>query len=749
MQDIFPDAVKRPPGVQGIQTGRAVTLRDVLLLLRRRRMLIFAVTVVGTAATTLLALGSDPQYTATAQILIESQPSPIAEGPAPTPNRASDLAVIATQVRIIRSRQHVTDVVRDLGLAGNPLRRKQLDTSQLSALARLEALAESIVARVPSRWLASVGIASPLPEPLEAEPSDAVMEDVVDEFGNRFQVNHDEESRVVTVSFTFPEPGMAAKIVNYASDLFVRRQLESKIFEANKTLTWMEERLGQMESDVRASEAAVESYRARNDLIRDPNARSEEDVVANLTLARNQAVAEVAELQSRLRAAQRLRENPEAVAGTVTSPMLVSLRQQELELARQEAELMTSYGERHPRVQLLVAEKSRIRAMLGEEIGSLVAEVQRQLDAAQIRLGQIDTQIAESRSRDQLRSGAQVGLRELERKAQVDRQLYEFFLKRYSELGEQTQVMTPDARVISVAKPPATPSSLSPRLFSLIGFSISLFTGGVLALILDGLDRRVRGARQIEHLFDVKVLDSVPQIGGRRERGQYRYLLRRPLSAYAESIRSIFTAIQLTNQGKAPKVLVVCSALSAEGKSAFVLSLAASAAQWGGRVLVVDLDIRHPSIERAVSGERTEGLAEVIAGGTTLEQAIRSSDGGFDYVGVGRTPANPAGFIGSVKMHGLFASLRSRYDLIVVDTPPLLAVADARVAVKLGDSVLVVTRWRHSPVSAVRKALGMLEEIGAPIAGAVITRVDPKSYHVYESEDGANYQAALKKNYVN
>jgi Mrp family chromosome partitioning ATPase len=100
-------------------------------------------------------------------------------------------------------------------------------------------------------------------------------------------------------------------------------------------------------------------------------------------------------------------------------------------------------------------------------------------------------------------------------------------------------------------------------------------------------------------------------------------------------------------------------------------------------------------------------------------------------------------------MHALFANLRSRYDMIIVDTAPLLAVADARVAAKLGDKVLIVARWRHSPVSAVRKALAMLDEIGAPIAGAVVTRVDRKSYHVYESEDGANYQASLKKYYVN
>ena len=749
MRDVFPDVAEKTASVQGTQTGRAVTLRDVLLLLRRRHKLILLVTVLGTVAATVLALGSVPQYTATTQILIETQPSPIAEGPAPSSNRASDLAVIATQVRIIRSRQHVADVVADLDLVRDRTLRNLPDTAAPSLWARLESLSSTIVARLPDQWLASVGIASPLPEMLESEPSQSAWEDVIDEFGHRFMVSHDEESRVVTVSFTFPNPAMAAKIVNHAADLFVRRQLEGKITEANKTLTWMEKRLAEMENEVRGSEAAVESYRVQNDLIRDRNARSEEDVAASMTLARNQAAAEVAELQSRLRAAQRLRLNPEAVAGTVSSPMLVSLREQELTLARQEAELMSSFGERHPRVQLLIAERDRVRAMVEQEIASLTFEVRRQLDAAQIRLSQIDEELAGSKDRDASRSGAQVGLRELERKAEVDRKLYEFFLQRYSELGEQTQVMTADARVISVAKPPSTPSSLSPKLFTLIGFSISVLGGAVLALALDGLDRRVRGGRQIEHLFGVKVLESVPQIGGKRERGQYRYLLRRPLSAYAEAVRSAYTALQLASGGAPPKVLAVCSALSAEGKSSFVLSLAASAAQWGGRVLVADLDIRHPSIERAVGSERAEGLAEVAEGAITLEQAIRTSDGGFDYVAVGRTPANPAGFIGSVRTHELFQRLRSRYDLIILDTPPLLAVADARVAVKLADKVVLIARWRHSPVSAVRKALGILEEIDANLAGVVVTRVDPKSYHVYESEDGTNYNTLLKKYYVN
>ncbi len=382
--------LRRPTPARRPRPGRAVTLRDVLLLLRRRHRLILVVTLLGTIATTILALGSDPQYTATTQILIESQPSPIAEGPAPSSNRASDLALIATQVRIIRSRQHVADVVADLGLVHDRTLRNLPDDKQTPLLTRLKSFADWVVARLPDQWLASVGIASPLPEMIESDPSDAAREDVIDEFGHRFLVSHDEESRVVTVSFTFPHPAMAAKIVNYAADLFVRRQLEGKTAEANKTLTWMEARLAQMEEEVRLSEARCRITRVHNDLIREPTARSEEDLVAGLSLARNQAAAEVAELQSRARAAQRLRQNPKSVGGTVASPMLVSLREQELALARQEAELMTSYGERHPRVQLLLAERDRVRAMLAEEVASLTFEVQRQLDAAQVRLGQID-----------------------------------------------------------------------------------------------------------------------------------------------------------------------------------------------------------------------------------------------------------------------------------------------------------------------------------------------------------------------
>ena len=748
MQNVFPDAERPATVAHGAELGRTVTVRDVLLVIRRHRWLIAVVTVLGSIGTAILALGSVPQYTASAQILIEQQASPIATRPEPSLNAAAETALITTNIQIIRSREHIRQVMADLDLFRDPT--LDAEAAAQAKVGIIEWLADEVVTRLPNTWLASIGVASPMPVMLDSEVSPEARETAVGEFQKRFLVTRDDESRIVTVNFTFPDRVVAADVVNRAADLYITRQLDEKRAQIQTTLDWMHGRLMELEREVRASDDLVEAYRARNDLIRDLNARSGEDVVAGLTNSLNDTRVAAAALEARLRNIARMRDDPDALVGTLSSPMLVSLREQELALMRQEAELVTSFGERHPRMQLLRADKDRIRQKLRQEVASLASEVQRQLDENRVRASQLEQQIADLNQRDESRSGAMVGLRELERKAQVDRTLYELFLQRYREMGEQTGILTADARVVSYAKPPSQPSSLSPKLFALAGFTLSLFGGTVLALVADGLDRRVRGARQMERLFDLKVLDSVPQVTRlKTERRQYRYLLKRPLSAYAESLRSIYTSLQLAGGGNPPAVVVICSALSGEGKTSFTVSLAATAAQWGRRTLVVDLDVRHPCVEQAVGAQPNVGLAEVMQDGAPLEEAIRSAEGGFDFLGVGRGQVNPAGFIGNERMHALFAELRRRYDFIVVDTAPVLAVADTRAAVKLGDKVLVVTRWRHTPVSALRRAVQVLEEVRADIAGISVLRVDPNNYFIYESEDGANYYPSLKKYYVN
>jgi len=265
------------------------------------------------------------------------------------------------------------------------------------------------------------------------------------------------------------------------------------------------------------------------------------------------------------------------------------------------------------------------------------------------------------------------------------------------------------------------------------------------------MDRRVRSARQLERLFGLKVLDAVPRARERGRRGAaYRYLCSRPNSAYANALRSVHAALQLSGAEAAPpQVVLISSALSGEGKTTFAVGLAATAAQWDRRVVVVDLDLHHPRVAESADAATpgAAGVVELVAGTATLEQAIVRADGGFDVLGT-RRARNPTGLIASPRMRQVLEELRARYDLIVIDTAPLLAVSDGRVATRLADKVLYVARWRRTPVSAVRRALQVLHDAHAELAGLVLLGVNNSEYMYYENEDGANYHRNFKKYYA-
>jgi capsular exopolysaccharide synthesis family protein len=382
----------------------------------------------------------------------------------------------------------------------------------------------------------------------------------------------------------------------------------------------------------------------------------------------------------------------------------------------------------------------------------LVQDLSRQVELAGARRAQLEAQLEARRVQGHTQGVAAVGLREREREAQASRELLQRFLQHDKEIGDQQALIGPDARIIAVAQPPEYPSSLSPKLFSLVGFTMSFAASSLLALLLEGMDRRVRSARQLERLFGLKVLDAVPRA---RERGRggaaYRYLCSRPNSAYANALRSVHAALQLSGAEAAPpQVVLVSSALSGEGKTTFAVGLAATAAQWDRRVLVVDLDLHHPRVAESadVAAPAAPGVAELVAGTATLEQAIvRADGGGFDVL-VARRTRNPTGLIASPRMRQVLEELRARYDLIVIDTAPLLAVSDGRVATRLADKVLYVARWRRTPVSAVRRALQVLHDAHAELAGLVLLGVNNSEYMYYENEDGANYHRNFKKYYA-
>jgi capsular exopolysaccharide synthesis family protein len=773
MKNLFPGANGQAGSIASGSLGAAMTLRDVFVLLRRHAFLILVGTCIGTATALALALKAEPRYTATAMLVIDPAKAPISEISPAAPSLGIDLATITTQLNIILSRQHMARVIEDLDLGHEPAFWQPEPASEEGFLAGLlkrtglAALAEPVSGRLPPKWLASTGFADSPPEKLDSrEPPPAIaalaaavpklpqppMEMLIDAFSGSFSAKQDGDSRVIKVRFTSTDPELAAKVVNRVVELYVDVQLKDKLARAAKISAWIGERLATVAEDVRRSEDALEAYRARQSLNSAAGAEAAHQEQAEINRELAVARADLADRRSKVELVKRMRGTggTDAVLGIVDSPLLLGLREQEQTLIRQEGELAASFGARHPRMLLIQAEQRRIRETIGREVARLAADLERQAELAATRLSQLEAQAAALQARDYRQGAAEVGLRELEREVQANQQIYQLFLEHSKEIGAQTQIIEPDARIISRANPPERQSSLSPRLFALLGFTISFSGSALLALLIEGLNRRVHSARQLERLFGLKVLDVVPRLGSQGQgRQQIGYLKQKPFSAYAEALRSIHTTVHLSNPDGPPRVVMVGSALSGEGKTTFAVGLATTAAQWGQRVLLLDLDLRHPCIARLTAEpQKGGGLMEFLSGRRTLADSIERTEGGFDCLGLHQRPDNPTSLLGGATVRQLIEELRAGYDLVVIDSPPVLAVTDSRIIASLADKVVFVCHWRQTTLSAVQRAVQILRDARADICGMVLLQVNSRKYLLFDNEDGSNYYGKIKKYYV-
>ncbi len=752
MNDMFPPK----PGKAGTDEGGperpVANLRDLLLLFRRRRWLIGVGTVLGTLVAVAIAVSREPQFTAQAALIIDPRKTPIAGIKSAAQPLDTDAVTLTTQVNVIKSREQMADVVQDLHLEDDPVLGKSTDRSPLDRF--VPPWLSQTIKDIPTRWLTATGFADELPEMLHAdtaEPDPAAEERALDEFARRFVVRQADTSQVINISFTYPDPTRAAEVANRAADLYVADLFRAKVEDADRVGRWVSGRLADLARMVHASEHKVAEYRVDQGLTKIGTGRADEDQLTNLRGQLADSTAQLSALQSKAAIVAQLqkRSDIDALVGMFSSPMLITLREQELDLQRRQADLSATYGPRHPQILLLENEKAGLTTKIAEEVSRLRFDLESQMHIEQAKIANIQEQMKSFETDQQRRDVTEVGLSELETEADSNRQLAQIFREYYKEISDQQGIIEPDARVLAYAKPPSEPSSLSSRLFAFLGLTASFAGSTLLALVLEGIDRRVRSARQLERAFGVRVLEAVPHVAaGGRSRRILRHLFERPRSAYAEGMRSVYATLRLSLPSDRPPVVMVASALASEGKSTFVVSLAAVAAQWGQRVLVIDLDLRHPSVAETVQQRLRAGIAELVNEEVALEEALERTAAGFDLIGVVRRPTNPSGLIGDPRARRLVETLRGRYDLIVIDSAPILAVSDGRVASQLADTVVIATQWRWTPLSAVRRTLQLLRDAHAHIAGFVLLRVDPRYYMYYENEDGANYYKNLKKYYV-
>jgi succinoglycan biosynthesis transport protein ExoP len=338
-------------------------------------------------------------------------------------------------------------------------------------------------------------------------------------------------------------------------------------------------------------------------------------------------------------------------------------------------------------------------------------------------------------------------LQELEREAVVKGQLYRTLLRRQQEIRDQQETATSDAYILSLAVTPERPSSPNPFLFIFPALIVFLICGSLLAVIQEKLDRGLRSEREINEALGVPCIGLVPQVaemdGTRR---LHQHLLTDPFAAYAEAIRSIAATRQLTSPLHQPKVILITSSLPGEGKTTLAVSLSVCISLLRQRVLLIDLDFKHPSILRELDGKAEQGILDILLKNRVPAEVIQPiPELGLDYLPMNRCSFDPLILFGGEEMPRLLRQLRKNYDCVIIDSPPVLGSTETRLLAAMADDILFVVKWGSTRRELAQNALNLLRRPGGSPAqqlrhvSALIAQVDLKKHARYGYGDAGEY----------
>ncbi|MEM9140579.1 MAG: AAA family ATPase, partial [Pseudomonadota bacterium] len=536
------------------------------------------------------------------------------------------------------------------------------------------------------------------------------------------------KTRAISIEVTSTDPAKAALIANTLADLYIVDQLDAKFESTRRASAWLADRMSALKNKVEASEAAVEAFKADQAIGSGQGVDLTTQQIAELNIELIAARAVTAEAAARYSQIKRRSSagGVAAAADIVSSELVLRLRTGLAELLRKQAELSNRYGEKHPTMTTLRAEIADTREAVSAEVGKIVERLANDVAVARAREAALQRSLTELEDRSVELSKSSVALRQLEREADADRLIYETFLNRFRETSAQEDLQSADARLLSAASPPLAPSGPNSKKVLVVASVLGLSLGIALVMLLESMDRTYRTARELSEATGLPVLASLPRHRKGRRRGQLLdYVRRKPKSALAEAVRAMRTGLYLTNIDTPPRVVMITSSGPGEGKTTAGLMLAQQAACAGHTVIVVDCDVRRPTLHTTFKLPGRPGLLPVLLGTADLEQAVQQDlPTGLDLLPAAQSIAEAAEIFTSDRFAELVADLRSRYDLVVLDAPPALLVSDAATIGRLADAVVYAVRWNDTPHGPVEEGLAHLRQMGIDVAGSILTLVD-------------------------
>jgi len=703
------------------------TLREYMRVLIKRKWMVIAVIVGIFMAVAIASLRQTPVYEAVGRIAVnKADPNLISFKDSGPVVDYYDQADLDTEVRILQSDLMALQVIRQLNLD----KRTEYGGSSDRPLPNLVA------------------------DPLATDSNRTTA--LLGSFRGHLRVSLIPNTRIIEIHYNSTDPQLAASAVNTLAATYVEQNFKTKFESTMQASDWLSKQLVDLQMKVETSQEKLVRYQKEHEIL---GTDEKQNIITEKLdeLNKEMTTAEFDRMQKEAMYRQTQSDDPDAIAAAIDTgggagALLGRLREQQAALRIQIADLNTQFGPSYPKIAQLNNQLKEIDSQLQSETNKGVDHLKGQYLAALQRETMLRGSFEKQKQEANKLNESAIEYSILKRDLDSNRTLYEGLLGKLKEAGVTAGLRSNSFRIIDAARVPTTPSEPNiPRNLS-FALVLGVISGVGLAFLLESMDNSVRTPEQATALSALPSLGMIPlgsKSGSHGPAGKRLALtaaskevvetvtLVRPQSQMAESYRALRTSLLLSNLGAPPKVIMVTSARPQEGKTTTSINTAIVLAQKGTRVLLMDADLRRPSIHKALGMGPRSGLSNVLTGNAAAQQTIVTSPilPNLFIMPAGTPPPNPAELLASSNMRDVIAELRDLYDHIVIDTPPTLSVTDAVVLSPRADATILVIRSGQTTKQALRRSRDILMQVNAHVAGVLLNAVDlssPDYYYYYE-----------------
>lgn len=705
------------------ENGEALDLMSYWRIVQRRKWGILGLAVFVTLLVAVIVYMMTPIYSSSVSILVEQNKSKLASMDAVYGGAGSDQVYYQTQVEMLKSRVLMEAVVDRLKLTAHPLFNAPAKPSFFGGI------------------LSGMGMSSANPAVRDEK---RLRKGVAGALAGMVTIEPSRTSQLIKISVASSDREMAATIANAIADTYIELDLDARYKMTQKATGWMNVRLLALKDNLDKSERALQAYREQHNIIEAKGldlggaANQLGSNLGNLTSARVARAQAQTNLEQVKKAKGSEASHPIIQRNPQVAAMITSVADHE----RKVSELSSRYGVQHPKLLEAQSELRQTKENLRIKVAEAVTALEREYEVARANETVLAGAVAEAKQAIQGSNRKEFELTSLEREVKTNRELYDMFMGQLKGTSAVSDMQTVVARVVDPAIVSDAP--IKPKKQMIIGaaFVLSLLLGVGITFMLEHLDTSVRSAEDAERKLGLPLLAATPMVDIRKGGSAGLIYRDEPKSLFAEAIKTVRTGILLSGIDHPRKTLVVTSSLPGEGKSTVAINLALAHAQTK-RVLLIDADMRRPSIARVLGLDNTHpGLSMLALGMEKLENCVYKIEGStLDVLTAGSIPPNPLELLLSERFQELLAGMGEKYDTIIIDSPPVQLVSDAVVLASMATGVVFVLKADATPFQLARLAIRNLQRGGASIFGLVLNQANFKNEEYYGGYGKYNYHS--------